>query len=856
MLDVFDALHNDHHIRSVIQHCNPHTGTYTCAPSGRFRDQISGVTYPGSSSSMATGPKDLSVLATGSTVILDLEDTNNPFITEIVEVAPELPLNVVPSSIVPFDVSGGAINDVNIALIKDGRALNTSGATVTDARMYAGHSRGSMNALGVAYGHTATRAFLRASDVCSLETFIQDHLLRVKGFNYQFWSSMGEKEISTSGDTITESKQETYLSHEALGRNTDDEAFGVNSIIETLTGISGKDKAEAAYKELLELAADEVTINIKARQKLAEIDQRYEQLQVDHPQILPRRVSLNGYLGNGEADLVVKPGSVRLKEKGLNPEDATGLIRTTGVLENSKGVAVTPSEWSQDYIDITHTSTKANTPVLTGLSEIQRASDGRVRVASAKSIGIVKEISIPVPNRISTDPDTDSTNFDVSKTTDRTLDFPGQAARTVGRRDLETRSKDRRFVNAHPEWEYDSETGSILDRALGGSDYDPRSLDQHEYDVPPCAELEIDKNTQANYYQGRAGVFLTEDGGIVLQDAYGASIRLTGGNIYVDCPGDIIEMPGRDKNTLAGRNINTRAHNEVELVSSNGNLRVKAEKQLSILGGSNNAQGGILIESQAKLYPNVEDLGEDSSTGGIVVKSLTHMNVETPSIGVYADNTAIQSETGITQVSINGSLSSLDCSADNISGGLIYGSEVHTDVLQASTGEFGGTALKANSSNYAKTLGSGGGVPAPVVNSTKITGEPFVGSGPNMEALVNRVKSDYGFVSPGVTFSFNTSEEYGVGEFGGDYNLEFIEPIWQTRDREVDIKDNHWEEPKLLGILDKNSQPYPGSDLWNSKIFKRPTDTDAFKLDPSGLNLSKFEAVDLSSSLRITKQGN
>jgi hypothetical protein len=109
------------------------------------------------------------------------------------------------------------------------------------------------------------------------------------------------------------------------------------------------------------------------------------------------------------------------------------------------------------------------------------------------------------------------------------------------------------------------------------------------------------------------------NGDIVLQNGLGASIRLSKGNVYVD--GLAVHVNAGKNFTVASGKISLKANDQLEASSSTGQVRIKAETMLSMLGG-NSRRGGVLIESRG--VGDAVTLDDDPaklSLSGIVLKS-------------------------------------------------------------------------------------------------------------------------------------------------------------------------------------------------------------------------------------------
>lgn len=702
---------------------------------------------------------------------------------------------------VPRDLEGITTISFNKKL---GGLLNSGFKGVGDCMFVGPHNNGSMSCWGSSYGHTLAHAFIKSSDNASFETFFLDDVARIKGSTLQSWTSLGERNIEASGNTSTEAIEESHFIHETLGRNREEDKFEINSGF--ALSESDKEKSvlkitESDYNLAVENSFREGEDGVDARETLEKVRQRYEQFQQDHPRILPRRVKLNGYLGHGDLDLVTKSTSYpkELPNQYL-PEHSTGLIDTE------------QKEFNQSYVD---KHSPNSLPISTGLSEIQRSSDGRVRISSAKSVGIVKEVHIPVPQRISYDQEVFDETFSVDVLRDSEITRPSDSCSIAGRVDSYKRAHDREYVVQHPEWVYATDTGHILEGALGGQEYEPDHLQTHEYKTPPHVTLEVDKTTHEKYYQGSAQMFITPDGGIVIQDAYGSCIRMTGGNIYFDCPGDIIQLPGRDHAVLAGRGVSIQGRKDVELVSNSGNARIAADNQVEIMGGAS-GKGGVLLENKSSGIPQPKD-GSETQTNGIVVKSPSYISVDSPKIGVVAEDTSFKGNLSVEK--------------------MITSPELHTLNLQASDGAFAGVSLWA-------------------VNGGSILRKEIDGPSVTPVDTVESSVGDNGFKAPEFNFSFNSSNEYGLLTSELDYGFEMIEPMWQTKERNRLNEDpgDQWELLQNASTDPTYKYPYPGYDLWNSDVLKQvqPYTKSEFWSDAEDPTEDPFKKVPLTS-LRVNK---
>lgn len=165
-----------------------------------------------------------------------------------------------------------------------------------------------------------------------------------------------------------------------------------------------------------------------------------------------------------------------------------------------------------------------------------------------------------------------------------------------------------------------------------GNDNEART----DYDVPQEEDLkplndEYDKEFSGSrtvdlkkYDKRRAGVYIGEDGSVIVRDAWGSEIVMMGGNVTIACAGNVMTMPGQTALTIAGDDIVQKAQNSVDIHASAHDVRLSAARNMEILGGGdeNKFQGGVLIESRGKgVAPWDGTKGEEARLTGIAIRS-------------------------------------------------------------------------------------------------------------------------------------------------------------------------------------------------------------------------------------------
>ncbi len=145
--------------------------------------------------------------------------------------------------------------------------------------------------------------------------------------------------------------------------------------------------------------------------------------------------------------------------------------------------------------------------------------------------------------------------------------------------------------------------------------------------VPTPQQIWIDHRDgmqQVPVYSGRSYFELMDDGSVIMGDAWGSEIQMTGGNIVISPRQDLVLAPGRSLIGWAGQDAVIRARKHVDVSSSKGDVSVKAEHSIKMLS-ANDERGGILLESRASSSTgaNLSGTGPDSYTNGIILKAPT-----------------------------------------------------------------------------------------------------------------------------------------------------------------------------------------------------------------------------------------
>lgn len=124
-----------------------------------------------------------------------------------------------------------------------------------------------------------------------------------------------------------------------------------------------------------------------------------------------------------------------------------------------------------------------------------------------------------------------------------------------------------------------------------------------------------------NYYARESFIKMHEDGTVHISGGGGEEIVLGGGHVFINSPGGIHVRSGTDVTTHAAQVV-VKAKGSIDLSSTDGDVRLKAEKNMQFLAG-NSGRGGMLLQSNGagsiQQYEN--RFGEDVLGSGIVLRA-------------------------------------------------------------------------------------------------------------------------------------------------------------------------------------------------------------------------------------------
>lgn len=435
-------------------------------------------------------------------------------------------------------------------------------------------------------------ALIGVDESCQLSFHYHDNLARLAGYQLQIWSACHEYEAMNDQD-------ETRI----------------------YTGY-------AMYPwENLGLSARADPTQIRSAEQWQISEPHYSKMEPVDDYMMPfhREREWHGYLGQGGKRSVSAP-----------PMEFTqdGDLGSNGGTDTSAGARAQ------------HTSFADGTGVVNaiqpGLYDEFVTADGRLCIASVKGISLIKRtaIMLPVQRRRPEDNKGDTPdNYKFSsllgsgpehKITGDIQTFGDNKAfnRAMGIMDLHAYCFN--YAGLHPFF-YHSEDYKLYEEReatwSGGVSEEVPNYNTLATEAYIDAEdyrktWKIDhRYGEQQFYTLSCGLDLLEDGGVMLNDGFGGSIRMTGGSIEISAPGDVWLKPGRNANIWSGRDTILRAKHSIDITATDRDVRIKSERNFMALAG-NNGRGGILLESRG-VGPqfDFEECGEQVEMNGIVLRS-------------------------------------------------------------------------------------------------------------------------------------------------------------------------------------------------------------------------------------------
>jgi len=334
--------------------------------------------------------------------------------------------------------------------------------------------------------------------------------------------------------------------------------------------------------------------------------------------------------------------------------------------------------------------------------------------------------------------------------------------------------------------------------------------------VPQMFEVVVEPYGKTkNMYFGRSIISITSDGSIVLQDAQGSQIMMSGGNIYLSAPHDVITVAGRNNLMMSGRDTAVRSSRHVDINANEGHFQAVSSGQATLAGGRDGVSG-VHIESFGQY--NAATAGEQPATaGGVNIRANHQVGITAADIHLRA-----QGPQGWSSVSGGAGVISLDAGEQvnwRANNRAFYGCFGNTVSGKVAGGSFsiGQTAvferLATTESLFYKrlyALADGAEVGYEYLLEDMLT--------PLGTYLDNALESETSPLNMGGSFTIKwlSSAQYNLHS---SVDFSIPEPEWQNRARDLNEGITTGDAPIILGSTFQDQDlsgtaPLPGKTSW------------------------------------------
>jgi len=137
---------------------------------------------------------------------------------------------------------------------------------------------------------------------------------------------------------------------------------------------------------------------------------------------------------------------------------------------------------------------------------------------------------------------------------------------------------------------------------------------------------------------GDSWIHVLPDGSLHARDIWGTEVSTSGGHLTLSASKDIRLIAGGSIVAMAGHDISLRAKNAFDLSTTEGQVRIKAQKDLFLHA----EEGGMLLSLGATWAPFSGDAGEKASIPGIVMKARgSGITIDSSNLTLNLDNTLL-----------------------------------------------------------------------------------------------------------------------------------------------------------------------------------------------------------------------
>ena len=393
-----------------------------------------------------------------------------------------------------------------------------------------------------------------------------------------------------------------------------------------------------------------------------------------------------------------------------------------------------------------------------------------------------------------------------------------------------------------------------------------------DYDVPQEEQLEPLKDQYDEKFTGsetvklkkfdkrRAGMFIGEDGSVIIRDAWGSEIVMLGGNIQLSCAGNVMLLPGKTQLTIAGDDIVQKAQNSIDIHASEHDIRLSAARNMEILGGGDESEysGGVIIESRGSGMRPWKGDGDESGESSII----SGITIRTKSQGIVIDGKRVNLRSREDMRLLSGDkdmdgMISIGASQVRGRAKTIYLASENS-AMAVNGGSF--NAIAKNIGIYGQnglTLlkGSKALVPLTWYDIGQNIAEEYL---PRFEEathdLSEEKEASAGFDAEALekmVFNFRTSEQCATDKtwtIGGPKNLRLYEPAWvQVMEIYETLKNGNVRSKKYEEKAKwKNGKPFPGKKAEEKAEYAQLDGLKPKNLTDEGFNISREDVVEKS----------
>ena len=245
-----------------------------------------------------------------------------------------------------------------------------------------------------------------------------------------------------------------------------------------------------------------------------------------------------------------------------------------------------------------------------GVATTHVSESGKMLTRSASGISMELYDRIPIPKRIKEYWDPEGNKDDAKHEAKTPFDF-GDNPHTVA-------------LQA-----YDSIAWNQKNDYLHLDGYDKDFEVPEEQDLKPLEDSDRDpENSREDFKKNkkrRAGLHIMPDGSVIIRDAWGSEIVLSGGNVYINTCGNVISMAHNDTVVMSGNSTVMKAKSgSVTATAAGGVVELLGGKHVTIVGGHDGgSEGGVLIEALGSGggTESDKDKGLNSMVNGVVLKA-------------------------------------------------------------------------------------------------------------------------------------------------------------------------------------------------------------------------------------------